>query len=68
MEPVIQSFDFESPILDFSLVADEQIWVSVDGAWSDQKSDAARNDRQTVRIVQVISGDVGVRVSEFSIC
>ncbi|KAF8216772.1 WD40-repeat-containing domain protein [Mycena galopus ATCC 62051] len=54
--PDVHAFDFEKPVIDFSVASDGLIWVCLDGQWSETGVDSTDSNPTIVRVVK-LSGD-----------
>ncbi|KAJ7224057.1 WD40 repeat-like protein [Mycena pura] len=54
--PAIQAFDFEKPVIDFSVTSDGSIWVCLDGQWSESGADSAGSATTMVRVLRLSDG------------
>ncbi|KAJ6581834.1 WD40-repeat-containing domain protein [Mycena capillaripes] len=60
--PDIHAFDFNKPVIDFTVASDGLIWVCLDGQWSESGSDVADSTPAMVRVLK-LSADKLIEVS-----
>ncbi|KAJ7140244.1 WD40 repeat-like protein [Mycena crocata] len=54
--PDIDAFDFQKPVIDFTITSDGLIWVSLDGQWSESGASTIETAPVLVRVVRLSAG------------